>query len=122
MQKLDSEEKLYEVFTGSIYVTDYTPPYLGYLWLKPIEVHKAVIQAKMISGRYVTDKPSRYWTQNKAGICSIPTCTGLDIGSLEHLLLVCPALSDARERMVELWLAVATEHQDLQSIQTCNLL
>ena len=82
----------------------------------PYEVHKAVIQAKMLSGRYVTDKLSRYWTQNKAGICSIPTCTGQDIGSLEHLLLFCPALSDARERMVELWQAVATEHQELHSI------
>ena len=30
----------------------------------PYEVHKAVIQAKIISGRYVTDKLSRYWTQN----------------------------------------------------------
>ena len=82
----------------------------------PYEVHKAVIQAKMLSGRYVTDKLSRYWTQNKAGICSIPTCTGQDIGSLEHLLLFCPALSDARESMVELWQAVATEHQELHSI------
>jgi hypothetical protein len=82
----------------------------------PYEVHKAVIQAKMLSGRYVTDKLSRYWTQNKAGICSIPTCTGQDIGSLEHLLLFCPAFSDARERMVELWQAVASEHQEPHSI------
>ena len=60
-----------------------TTPHL--IWLtcgsNPYEVHKAVIQAKMVSGRYVTDKLSRHWTQNKAGICSIPTCTGQDIGS-----------------------------------------
>ena len=70
----------------------------------------------MLSGRYVTDKLSRHWTQNKAGICTIPTCTGQDLGSLEHLLLFCPALSDARERMVALWQAVSKEHQELQSI------
>ena len=95
-----------------------TTPHL--IWLtcgsNPYEIHKAVIQAKMLSGRYVTDKLSRYWTQNKAGICSIPTCTGQDLGSLEHLLLFCPALSDTRSRMVELWLTVVSEHQDLKSI------
>ena len=81
-------------------------PWLLLTWSgQPVAL--TVIQAKMLSGRYVTDKLSRHWTQNKAGICSIPTCTGQDIGSLEDLLLFCTALSDARERMVALWQAVA---------------
>ena len=70
------------------------------LWLtcgtNPYEVHKAVVQAKMLSGRYVTDQLSRYWTTNKAGLCTIPGCTDQAPGSLEHLLLLCPALSDTR--------------------------
>ena len=45
------------------------------------EVNKAVVQAKMLSGRYVTDKLSRHWSQNKSGICSLPGCTGQAIGS-----------------------------------------
>ena len=90
------------------------------LWLtcgtNPYEVHKAVIQAKMLSGRYVTDQLSRYWTPNKAGLCTIPGCTGQDFGSLEHLLLLCPALSDTRGRIVELWLRVASENSEILEI------
>ena len=70
-------------------------------------IHKAVIQAKMLSGRYVTDQLSRHWTTNVAGICSLPGCSGKDLGSLEHLLLSCPSLNDTRSRIVELWLSVA---------------
>ena len=90
------------------------------LWLtcgtNPYEVHKAVIQAKMLSGRYVTDQLSRYWTPNKAGLCTIPGCTGQDFGSLEHLLLLCPALSDTRGRIIELWLRVASENSEILEI------
>ena len=82
----------------------------------PYEIHKAVIQAKMLSGRYVTDQLSRHWSSNKAGICCIPGCSGRDFGSLEHLLLFCPALSDVRDRMIELWLSTANKHIELKSL------
>ena len=75
----------------------------------PFEVHKAVVQARMLSGRYITDRLSRHWRHNKTGICSIPGCTGLDIGSLEHYLLFCPALSQARSKVVSLMEKVAAE-------------
>ena len=83
------------------------------IWLScgsnPYETHKAVIQAKMLSGRYVTDQLSRHWTSNKDGICTIPGCSGTDIGTLEHLLLFCPSLA-------ELWLTAAADNPDLSDI------
>ena len=68
----------------------------------PFEVNKAVIQARMLSGRYITDQLSRHWTSNKSGICSLPSCTGQAIGSLEHILLHCPSLSSMRIKMINL--------------------
>ena len=79
----------------------------------PYEIHKAVIQARMLSGRYLTDKLSRHWTKNTLGLCTVPGCTGVDVGSLEHILLFCPALSTARTNSVALCSQVATESQEL---------
>ena len=63
----------------------------------------------MLSGPYITDTLFRHWRHNKTGICTIPGCTGLDIGSLEHYLLFCPALSQARSKVVSLMEKVAAE-------------
>ena len=35
------------------------------------EIHKAVIQARILSGKYLTDKPSRHWTKNSLGLCTV---------------------------------------------------
>ena len=90
------------------------------IWLtcgsNPFEVHKAVTQARMLSGRYVTDQLSRHWTKNSSGLCSLTGCTGQDLGSLEHILLFCPALSDARLRVIELCRKVASESEELEAI------
>ena len=82
----------------------------------PFEIHKAVIQARMLSGRYVTEKLSRHWTDNSSGLCTLPGCTGLDVGSLEHLLLFCSALSEARLKIIELCHKVASESPELNNI------
>ena len=75
----------------------------------PYEINKAVIQARMLSGRYITDQLSRHWTSNKTGSCLIPGCSTQDVGSLTHLLLHCTALQDPRNRMIELCLDVVKE-------------
>ena len=71
------------------------------LWVtcgsNPFEIHKAVIQARMLSGRYVTDELRRHWTTNQAGACTLPSCTGH-----RHLLLLCPSLNETRNNMVNL--------------------
>ena len=95
-----------------------TQPHL--LWSicgsNPFEIHKTVIQAKMLSARYVTDKLSRYLTTGSSGLCSIPGCTGSSVGSLEHLLLFCPALSDARNRSIQLCHTVGSESEELKTL------
>ena len=80
------------------------------------EVNKAVVQAKMLSGRYVTDKLSRHWSQNKSGICCLPGCSGQDLGSLEHIMLFCPALSITRSSLLDLSLSVASESNLISDI------
>ena len=70
----------------------------------------------MLSGRYVTDQLSRHWTKNKSGICLIPGCSGQHVGSLEHLLLFCPALADARNKILKLCVTVSAESDDLRKI------
>ena len=69
----------------------------------PYEIGKAVISARMLSGRYRTDYLSRHWSnRNPSGYCTLPGCVE-QIGSLEHLLLYCPALADARCGVINLW-------------------
>ena len=82
----------------------------------PFEIHKAVIQARMLSGRYITDRLSRHWKQNQSGLCSIPGCTGNQIGSLEHYLLFCPALNPARSKAINLLQRVAAESHIIEDI------
>ena len=83
----------------------------------PFEVHKAVITARMLSGRYPTDQLQRHWTQNKAGICLLPTCaSSKSLGSLEHLLLMCPALAPTRLKLLELAEKVSTNDSAVSSL------
>ena len=52
----------------------------------PLEVSKAVVTARMLSGRYRTDKlMSRWSTSNPRGYCRLPCCEG----NLVYILLYC---------------------------------
>ena len=74
----------------------------------PFEVNKAIVQARMLSGRYPTDKLVRHWSKNKSGVCLLPGCSGTALGSLEHILLQCPALHSTHHRLEQLSLCVTT--------------
>ena len=68
----------------------------------PFEVGKAIVAIKMLSGRYPTDKLSRHWNnQNPEGLCQLPGCHSA-LGDLPHMLTTCPALADARSKMLSL--------------------
>ena len=86
----------------------------------PFECHKAVTVARMLSGRYLTDNLQRHWTpDNKEGFCLLPACQGQNsksLGTLEHLLLFCPALSHTRVKLLDLLLKISVEHQALTTI------
>ena len=64
------------------------------------EVCKAITQAKMLSGRYRTDRLLRHFTDNSEGICQI--CTSKSIGSIEHILLACPSLENHRVKLMRM--------------------
>ena len=55
----------------------------------PHEVTKAVIQLKMLSGRYPTESVRKHWSGNRNGWCPSPLCFETE-ETLEHLLLWCP--------------------------------
>ena len=82
------------------------------------ESRKSVIACRMISGRYLTDKRQRHWTQNRAGYCLLPTCEPGTDGSLEHILLHCSALAVTRAKLYKLCNTVAQESNLLSTIIT----
>ena len=70
----------------------------------PFECHKAVVLARMISGRFRTERLIRHWsTVNREGYCLLKTCNSM-IGSLEHMLISCPGLQSVRTRMQGMYL------------------
>ena len=78
-----------------------------YMWTSAasnvFESSKSTVLARMASGRFRTDMMTRFWSQNRSGYCSLPTCEQVQ-GTLEHLLVTCPALSNTRESMFQMWL------------------
>ena len=83
----------------------------------PYECHKAVVAARMLSGRYLTDRLQRHWTQNKLGVCLLPSCTPSNMeGSLEHILLYCTALAPTRIKLLQLCRNISWNDPALASI------
>ena len=68
------------------------------------EVKKAVVQARMLSGRYRTCWLRRHWSDNETGMCRVPGCTGDAPGTLLHLATgQCPGLAEATAAAVDHW-------------------
>jgi hypothetical protein len=90
-----------------------------YMWTtaasNPFECSKSTILARMASGRYRTEMLCRHWSTNRAGHCRAPSCQQIP-GTLEHLLVVCPALDTVRERLYQMWLEKSVMFPTLHSI------
>ena len=56
----------------------------------------------MLSGRYRTEGLRRHWSSNKEGYCLLPSCSQ-QYEDLPHILLACPSLQEARDRVWRLW-------------------
>ena len=69
----------------------------------PHEANKAVTLARMMSGRYRTERLCRFWTANKDGYCLLEGCNQV-VGDLEHLLVHCPGLQSVRSNLEQMWL------------------
>ena len=67
----------------------------------PLETTKAVVVARIVSGRYRCESFCRHWT-NSNGYCLAPTCNNV-VGDVEHLLISCPALNSVRIKMIKMW-------------------
>ena len=80
-------------------------PVLWTAGANPHEVAKAVIQCKMLSGRYRTALLARHWSSNRNGWCPALCCKEIP-ESLEHILLWCPHYHQTREKIFRLWLSV----------------
>ena len=70
----------------------------------------------MLSGRYRTERLARHWDRsNQDGWCRLPGCHNCE-GNLEHILLFCPALSEARSKIVSLFSAFLVSRPELLPI------
>ena len=68
----------------------------------PYEVTKARIQTLFLSGRYRTEQLCSKWSANNLGFCQTPMCQGKQIKEdIEHILLHCISLANARARLVD---------------------
>ena len=78
-----------------------------YMWTTaaghPFESSKSTVLAKMVSGRFRSEALCRHWSANRHGYCRAPSCHQV-YGTLEHLLVSCPALDTVREGLYSMWL------------------
>ena len=65
------------------------------------EAAKAVIQLRMLSGRYRVAMLTRHWSPNRSGCCPAPDCHEEE--TLEHLLVSCSYYNQARVKLRRLW-------------------
>ena len=81
------------------------------------EVRKAVVQARMLSGRYRTCWLRRHWAEHESGVCRVPGCTGDTPGTLLHIATgQCPGLAAATAAAVITWSKHAGENILLQPL------
>ena len=95
-----------EYFRPSFMSLDKPHPLWTTAGSSPYEVNKACIQAKMLSGRYRTEKLCRYWSTNTNGFCLAPSCMET-IEDLEHILTTCKSMETTRVKLRASWLTNA---------------
>ena len=79
------------------------------------ECSKSTILARMVSGRYRSEMMCRFWSSNSRGHCLAETCDQV-LGTLEHLLVSCPALDHTRHRLHSLWCRKTVHLQPLHNL------
>ena len=74
----------------------------------PYEVSKAVIQCRMLSGRYRTRLLTGKWSESGNRCCPATSCLQVE-ESLEHILLECPAYAHTRNNLEQKFKDVKNE-------------
>ena len=97
-----------------------TPPHTITTATTPHQVVRATTVVRMLSGRYVTDYRTRHWDRaNPEGRCRLCPSTPLQpspLGTLEHLLVWCPALKAVRTKLLQLWADYSVDRPLLLSL------
>ena len=96
-------------FKPQYYSLQKTHPILWTPKENPYEVTKAVIQLKMLSGRYRVAMLTRHWSPNRSCDCPAPECP--DPETLEHLLLFCRYYDQSRLKLRRLWESISDPSQ-----------
>ena len=81
----------------------------------PYEVNKESVQARILSGRFRTEKLCSNWSSNPNGFCLAPRCTGV-VEDIEHIVLECSSLEDTRVRLRSTWLAKSATNPFLHQL------
>ena len=116
------------------YMSLKTPhPLLTTVGSNPFQINKSLSQLLMLSGRYRTEKLCRFWSQNMYGACRLcSNPAALIQEDLQHILLFCPALNEARQHVTSIWneslsqkqivLTIVTEVWQTSADEICQLL
>ena len=65
------------------------------------KVAMAVVQARMVLGRYRTEYLCRHRSKNKAGVCLLSENCNSTLEDLQHILAFCPTLQPTREKLMK---------------------
>ena len=87
----------------------------------PFETNKSICQAALISGRFKTDYLARHWTkENPDGFCLL--CSHLKLhDTVEHFLVFCCSLAQARENVMKYWQSFSSEDDILRNLLAVKL-
>ena len=87
--------------------------------LNPYETSKAIVQAKMLSGRYRTESLCRFWSSNSAGVCLLPACSTSNVPEdISHILLHCSSLAQTRSKLITFFFNSCSKYPLLSDIIT----
>ena len=93
------------------------------LWLtagqNPYEINKAVIQARMLSGRYRSEALCSFWSSNPQGWCLLPSCSTPNLlEDISHILISCKSLVATRQKLINLFISYASTRPHIFDIVT----
>ena len=80
------------------------------------EINKAIIQMKMLSGRYRTDKLLSHFHPSNSPMCQLACQDPESPGDLQHLLIHCSALSHRRSVLFDYWDSVVSTNHTCSSV------
>ena len=87
----------------------------------PFKTNKSICQAALISGRFKTDYLARHWMkENPDGYCLL--CSHLKLhDTVEHFLVFCCSLAQARENVMKYWQSFSSEDDILRNLLAVKL-